>query len=1027
MIEQNGIDTLADGDGFYRSLFEQMAPIALIIDPESGAILQANPAASDFYGYSLAELTCMQVFDLALLPADKILDLLQQAANRKLTRLEVAQRLANGEIREVEVHPGPVSYQGRPLVLAIVHEITQRKQLEQNLLESEQRFRGLTDSMQEGVLLIGSDWRYLYINPVAEVQGQRPKQELLGRTVMECWPGIEANEFFQVEQRVMQDRTPETVEGSFPMPDGRLHWFEWRIEPALEGLLIITTDITERKQAEQRLVESEEKWRGLFEILPVGVSIVDPRHNVTTSNPALSQILELSEEALQQGKYRSRRYLRADLTPMPPEEFPSLRAIREQTAVRSVEIGVQLENDRIIWTSVSATPLFSGAGSATVTMDITGRKQAELALKASEQDLRQILDATPGLIWSALPDGFIDYLNDGWLSFTGMTQEQARGTGWMQALHPDDLPDTGSKWAEATHTGCTFEVEQRLRAAGGQYHWFLTRARPVLDAEGRVLKWYGLNIDITARKQAEADLRRAKAELVRFFDLVPDMVCIASSDGYLKDVNAEWERSLGYACEELLEKPFAEFIHPDDREATFREVERQIQGEATIRFTNRYLAKDGAYRWLEWNATPSPDGVTLYAAARDVTGRKQAEAALRAAHDLLEQRVEERTAELRTAQEKLNAAIQAARVGLWDWDFSSDTVYYSPEYKQLLGYADHEIPNEFAEWEKRIHLDDHDQALAVLDAYLRNPATAYWNEFRMQHKDGGYRWMLAQASLANDSYGRPQRMLGSLVDITELKLTQQSLEQRSAELQVSNLALERALKARDEFLAAMSHELRTPLAGILGMADALEMMVYGDLNLRQHKAVQAINTSGRRLLAVINDVLDFSALQSGEIYLENRPCSLSEICQNGQKAVKSRADTKRQVLAFRSTPDAILLNTDCRRLQQALTSLLDNAVKFTPEDGRIEVVAIGMAMEKQVWINVRDTGIGIQADDLPRLFQPFVQLDARLARKYEGTGLGLALVKALVEGMSGRVEVQSVFGQGSNFTIILPWEGTYWQ
>ncbi|MFM8320444.1 MAG: ATP-binding protein [Chloroflexota bacterium] len=269
---------------------------------------------------------------------------------------------------------------------------------------------------------------------------------------------------------------------------------------------------------------------------------------------------------------------------------------------------------------------------------------------------------------------------------------------------------------------------------------------------------------------------------------------------------------------------------------------------------------------------------------------------------------------------------------------------------------------------------------------------------------------------------------------------EQRVQQRTAELQEANRALGLALGSRDEFLAAVSHELRTPLTGILGMAEVLQFASFGALSEKQLHAVQMIETSGRRLHNLIDNVLDFSQLQSGCLDLYRQPVDLRQACQAALDAIQPQAAEKKQLLRFSFAPQQVRLQLDPLRFHQVLINLLDNAVKFTPPGGQVELSVTGEPAEApaeaaaapgafagpeipapRVRIRVHDSGIGIPAQDLPRLFSPFVQLDGRLARQFNGAGLGLALVKALVLLHGGSVDAESVPGQGSCFTITFPW------
>lgn len=256
----------------------------------------------------------------------------------------------------------------------------------------------------------------------------------------------------------------------------------------------------------------------------------------------------------------------------------------------------------------------------------------------------------------------------------------------------------------------------------------------------------------------------------------------------------------------------------------------------------------------------------------------------------------------------------------------------------------------------------------------------------------------------------------------ERALLAQRVEERTFELKNANNKLTAALRTKDEFLATVSHELRTPLSAILLLTESMQNGVYGVLGDRHADVLTTVKNSARHLLSLINDILDMSKIESGMFELDMGPVSMPIICRNSIEIIAEAAHKKQIELVQTLDPRIDMVKGDERRLLQILVNLLSNAVKFTPDGGKVGLAVRGDSHQQRVYLTVWDTGIGIAKEDIARLFQPFVQLDSKLSRQYEGTGLGLALVDRLTKMHGGTVTVESEVGKGSRFTISLPWE-----
>ena len=318
---------------------------------------------------------------------------------------------------------------------------------------------------------------------------------------------------------------------------------------------------------------------------------------------------------------------------------------------------------------------------------------------------------------------------------------------------------------------------------------------------------------------------------------------------------------------------------------------------------------------------------------------------------------------------------------------------------------------------------------SLFDRALAGDTFVVQRESRVMHPDGTVEHAFAPI---RDAQGKVMGVTVLTRDVTEQVKYQRLLQDanavleeqvaaRTVELQATVADLARANVGKDAFLAAVSHELRTPLTGILGMADVLQSQFRGPLNPQQERYVQLILDSGHKLLDTVNSVLDYTSLLAGQVKMQREPCRVADLCEMCIDAVHSAAAGKQQAVEL-DAPSDLALMSDGQGITKILTTLLDNAIKFTPVQGRIGIKADRMTGHDAVCITVWDTGIGMSAGQVAHLFDPFVQGDLTIARRFEGLGLGLAYVHKLVATLGGTITVDSALGEGSRFQVILPLE-----
>jgi PAS domain S-box-containing protein len=465
-------------------------------------------------------------------------------------------------------------------------------------------------------------------------------------------------------------------------------------------------------------------------------------------------------------------------------------------------------------------------------------------------------------------------------------------------------------------------------------------------------------------------------------------------------------------------------VHPDDRIKLKAAQQRAIETDEIVDVEYRFNVRGTQQRYFKatLHAIKLPDGTLdhLSGTVQEITEIKMIHLQLEALNRDLELRVEERTAEVRQKEAIHRALFENSNDGIILWapngeglevnQKALDMTGISREEMELTGPGGQRSPFEiFYEKEK---------FLAVLSG---GQVPLY--ERTYQHKDGSTGYAEINLSIIKDPQGKAILVQSVVRDITERKKAEESLRDNRDKLSVANIALEKASRLKDEFLASMSHELRTPLTGILGLSEAMQLNTYGDLNKKQIKALHSIETSGRHLLELINDILDLSKIEAGKLELQFSPFSVNDICLSSIQLLKGLAQQKDQIISFSINESYAVINTDARRLKQMLVNLIGNAIKFTPVGGALGLDVQARPDEDSIQFRVWDKGIGIDEDGLSKLFKPFVQIDSRLSRHYSGTGLGLSLVQRMADMHGGSISVESKMNEGSVFTLRLPWDG----
>ncbi|MFA6172065.1 MAG: response regulator [Kiritimatiellales bacterium] len=366
--------------------------------------------------------------------------------------------------------------------------------------------------------------------------------------------------------------------------------------------------------------------------------------------------------------------------------------------------------------------------------------------------------------------------------------------------------------------------------------------------------------------------------------------------------------------------------------------------------------------------------------------------------------------DLENSRSRLQLALDVANDGLWDLDVRSGRLYMSPRWHTMLGYEQGDIEPDYHSMADIVHPDDRQAVEQGMQSLERTVYSVFDLDYRLRMKDGGWKWVASRAKAVERSPGgEPLRIVGTILDIDSRKATE-------FELAEAKFRAEAASVAKSSFLAHMSHELRTPLNAVIGLTS---LLMRSEMDDEQHEQVKTVQASGEMLLTLINDILDISKVEAGELKLEHHIFNLRRCVESAVDLVASRADEKRLEFSYHVEPEVpVNIIGDIVRLRQILLNLLNNAVKFT-ERGEVALTIRSVPHPESgkcnIHFTVRDTGIGISSGQMQYIFQPFRQADSSTTRRYGGTGLGLTICDKLVRLMHGTVEVESVPGKGSSF------------
>lgn len=975
---------------------------------EKGSFLEANPAFVKMLGYkSRKKLMERPVTDLYVNLEDR--KALQNSLMSKgfVKNLEVRLKKKNGEPFIASISTvvtrnkagKPVYYDG------IVEDITQRKVVEETVKESENKYRTLFNFSPNGIMIEDPEGTILDVNPSFCKMLGYSREELTGMNVSELThPDSRKDIQKNIEQILSGNPLKQIIKNI--TREGQIIYVqlnESRIElpNGKAGIMCIAEDITVKMQAEQALIESEQKYRLLIENQSDLVIKCDNTHCFTFVSPSYCTLYGKSEKRL-----IGTPVLKGVHDLDQDSINDALDKLNEPPHNTYIEIRTMT---RLGWRWIAW--MFTAILDRTnklkeiigVGRDVTERKIAEEALLKSEESYRGLFNSTTDAIYIQDEKGrFVD-VNQGAVKMYGYPREYFIGKTpeFLSAPGKNDMKKVQHYLEEA------FQGKAQLFE-----FWGITKNGRSFPKKVKLNRgtYFGKEVlvafaeDITERKKAEQAIKESERRLSTLLGNLQGMAyrCLNDRDWTMEFVSTGCFELTGYLAQDLIYNKkisYNEIIHPDDRNNLWDDIQKALRQKESFKLTYRIVAADNKIKWVleQGIGVYTNDGklIALEGFISNITDQVEAEEELR----------------------KFSRSVEQSPTIIIITDLQGNIEYVNPQFTATTGYLPEEVIGKTPRILKSGNMPDN-----VYDGLWSSLTSGKeWSgEFLNRKKNGDLYWESANIFPLKDEHGKTTHYIGMKEDITERK----SMEE---ELIAAKNKAEESDKLKSAFLANMSHEIRTPMNAILGFSQLLDEP--GLTEEDQSHYISLIQNSGNDLMNLIDDIIDISKIEAGQMkvvktrYLVNQV--LRELYIGFNELLKTGKQKDNLTLEYLPPKNAesYIINSDVDRFKQVLRNLLNNALKFT-DQGTISFGFNPVKFQGQDVFEffVTDTGIGIPKDKLEFIFESFTQVNASDTKVYGGTGLGLSITKKIVEILGGSIHVKSILGQGSSFIFTIPSE-----
>ncbi|MBW4472174.1 MAG: PAS domain S-box protein [Stenomitos rutilans HA7619-LM2] len=958
------------------------SPDPIAIATPDGRYLDVNDAFISLFGYPRDALVGRTAAEVGLWSnlADREHAMQRVLAGERVRNLEVTFQNHLGQQLTALYSAESMDIQGQQCIIAIAKEITDRKQLELALQQSEAKLNDILSSAITSIccyrLHPDGQLAYEYFSPSNTIVFGYTPEELCAD------PALWRSRVHPADRNQALGVIPPTfaegfitTEYRFRHKDGTQRWILDHLTfcPHQDEGWIVTAvaiDNTDRKRVEAALRHSEAALRRAQQVAHVGSWELDVATenvvwseesfhifgwDVTQPEPTLAQFMALLHPDDRYSLEHSVRHTIATGMPYSTD----FRAVLPDGTIRYVEA----KGEAIVNQYEQVTQLIG------TNLDITDRTQAELALRQSEAIKNQILKAIPDLIlWMKVDGTCIDLIDSPTISSL-FDKTKAIGKNLYDFLPSDLIQPRRNAIQQALSTGDVIVYEHQIHVQGGIRY---EEVRVVKVEDDRILV---IVRDVTDRKRAEDALRQYERIVAATTDGISlidrNYIYRAINPSYLSRFNKKHDDIVGHSVAELIGQDIFEAVIKERLDACF--AGQTIQYEDWFTFPTMGTQFMGVTYdpYLELDQTISGAVVTV----RNLTDLKQAEAALR------------------DSEARFRSAFQDAPIGMALIALGDRWLKVNPMLCAMLGYSETELLSMQAS--VLVHADDRQRFQQCAEQVLSQRNDAAQAELRYQCSGGRIAWGRQSLSLVRDGENYPLYYVAQIQDVTE----QQAIDQ-----------------IKNEFIAIVSHELRTPLTAIKGFLGLLNTGIYESKPEKAKRMVELALSNSDRLVRLVNDILDLERLSSGKVPLVLEACQAEELVQQAVEGVHLIADAAHVTLLV--IPAAIKLWAAPDAIIQTLTNLLSNAIKFSPAHATITIAT--SLQTNAVLFQVQDQGRGIPADKLKTIFGRFQQVDVSDARQRGGTGLGLAICQSIIQQHNGSIWVESEVGHGSTFYFTVP-------